>query len=77
MTLTSQQNQKLQEALKTRDQELQQEREKVAAFEAKEKSIATAPKEHTWGADSGWGSSSGWGTNNTDKTHTVEEEKLW
>lgn len=84
VSVVESQNQKLQEqlrtmreALKTKDQELQQEREKVAALEAKEKTASTAPKEHTWGAESGWGSSSGWGTNNADKTHTVEEEKLW
>lgn len=84
VSIAESQNQKLQEqlrtmqeALKTKDQELQQEREKVAALEAKEKTASTTPKEHTWGAESGWGSSSGWGTNNTDKTHTVEEEKLW
>lgn len=81
--LTSQQNQKLheqlrtmQETLKTKDIELQQEREKVAELEAKEKNASITQKEKTWGAESGWGTTSGWG-NNTDKTHTVEEEKIW
>ena len=64
----------MQEQLKNKDLELQQEREKVAELEAKKSTVTAAPKEQTWGADAGWGSSSGWGTN---KTHTVEEEKLW
>lgn len=68
---------KMQEQLKIKDLELQQEREKVAELEVAKTTVSTAPKEHTWGADSGWGSSSGWGTNSQDKTHTVEEEKLW
>ena len=67
----------MQEQLKIKDLELQQEREKVAELEVAKTTVSTAPKEHTWGADSGWGSSSGWGTNSQDKTHTVEEEKLW
>lgn len=78
----AQQNQKLQEqlhtiqeALKTSDKELQQAREKVAAFEAKEKNISTTPKQHTWGVESGWGSSSGWGTKNTNKTLSQLETK--
>lgn len=81
--ITTQQNQKLQEqlrtmqeALKTKDIELQQEREKVAELEAKKNTATVTPKENTWGAESGWGTTSGWG-NNTDKTHTVEEEKEW
>lgn len=81
VSMAESQNQKLQEQLRTmqeqlknKDLELQQEREKVAELEAKKSTITAAPKEQTWGADAGWGSSSGWGTN---KTHTVEEEKLW
>lgn len=84
VSVAESQNQKLQEQLrnmqeqlKSKDLELQQEREKVAELEAKKSTVAAAPKEHTWVADAGWGSSSGWGTNNIDKTHTVEEEKLW
>ena len=84
VSMAESQNQKLQEQLRTmqkqlknKDLELQQEREKVTELEAKKSTIAAAPKEQTWGADAGWGSSSGWGTNTTDKTHTVEEEKLW
>lgn len=81
VSMAESQNQKLQkqlrtmqEQLKNKDLELQQEREKVAELEAKKSTVTAAPKEQTWGADAGWGSSSGWGTN---KTHTVEEEKLW
>lgn len=81
VSMAESQNQKLQEQLRTmqeqlknKDLELQQEREKVAELEAKKSTVTAAPKEQTWGADAGWGSSSGWGTN---KTHTVEEEKLW
>ena len=84
VSMAESQNQKLQEQLRTmqkqlknKNLELQQEREKVTELEAKKSTIAAAPKEQTWGADAGWGSSSGWGTNTTDKTHTVEEEKLW
>lgn len=84
VSIVESQNQKLQEQLrtmqeqlKTKDLELQQEREKVAELEATKSTVSTAPKEHTWGADAGWGSSSGWGTNTNDKTHTVEEEKIW
>lgn len=82
-TLTTQQNQKLQEqlrtiqeVLKTKDIELQHEREKVAELQANEKFSTVTPNEKTWGAESGWGTTSGWG-NSTDKTHTVEDEKLW
>lgn len=66
----------LQESLKTKDLELQQERQKVTELEAKKPTVSATPKEHTWGADSGWGSTSGWG-NTANKEHTVEEEKLW
>lgn len=82
ITLTTQQNQKLQEQLKTiqeelkiKEQELQQEKEKFAELEAKNKTVSATQKEHTWGADSGWGTTSGWGSNTTDKIHTIEEEK--
>lgn len=66
----------LQEALKNKDLELQQERQKVTELEAQNSTVSAKPKEHTWGTDSGWGSSSGWG-NTANKEHTVEEEKLW
>jgi hypothetical protein len=66
----------LQEALKTKDIELQQERQKVTELETQKSTVSATPKEHTWGADSGWGSTSGWG-NTTNKERTVEEEKLW
>lgn len=84
ITSISDQNMKLKEQLhtmemelKNKNLELQQERQKVTELEAKKSEISQAPKEKTWGADAGWGSSSGWGTNNANKTHTVEEEKLW
>ena len=66
----------LQEALKNKDLELQQERQKVTELEVQNSTVSAKPKEHTWGTDSGWGSSSGWG-NTANKEHTVEEEKLW
>lgn len=66
----------LQETLKNKDHELQQERQKVTELEAKKSTVSATPKEHTWGADSGWGSTSGW-SNTANKEHTVEEEKLW
>jgi hypothetical protein len=80
---TAQHNQKLQEqlhtmqdALKTKELELQQERNKTAILEAQNKNLSAAPKEHTWGADRSWGSRSGWGNNaNTTKEH-VEEINL-
>lgn len=66
----------LQEALKSKDIELQQERQKITELETQKSTVSATPKEHTWGADSGWGSTSGWG-NTANKEHTVEEEKLW
>ena len=68
--------QTLQETLKTKNFELQQEQKKVTELEAKNQSVSVQQKEQTWGASSGWGSSSGWG-NSGNKEHTVEEEKLW
>lgn len=68
--------QTLQETLKTKNFELQQEQKKTAELEAKNQSISVTPKEQNWGASTGWGSSSGWG-NTRNKEHTVEEEKLW
>lgn len=70
----------MQEQLKSKDIELQQERDKVAELEAKKSTISVSEKEHPWGnnSNSGWGSSSGWGNNNTtDKTHIIEDEKIW
>lgn len=59
----------LQEALKTKDLELQQERQKVTELETQKSTVSATSKEHTWGADSGWGTSSGWGnTNNKEIT---------
>lgn len=68
--------QTLQETLKTKNFELQQEQKKVTELEAKNQSVSVPQKEQTWGASSGWGSSSGWG-NTGNKNHTIEEEKLW
>lgn len=59
----------LQEALKTKDLELQQERQKVTELETQKSTVSATSKEHTWGADSEWGTSSGWGnTNNKEIT---------
>ena len=66
----------LQETLKNKEHELQQERQKVTELEAKKSTVSATPKEHTWGTDSGWGSTSGWG-NTANKEHSIEEEKLW
>lgn len=66
----------LQEILKNKEIELQQEQTKVTELEAKNQSVSVPQKEQTWGASTGWGSSSGWG-NTGNKEHTVEEEKLW
>lgn len=60
----------LQEALKVKDLELQQERQKVTELETKNQTVSATPKEHTWGTSSGWG-------NNKNKEHTIEEEKVW
>ena len=68
--------QTLQETLKAKEIELQQEQKKVTELEAKNQSVSVPQKEQTWGANAGWGSSSGWG-NTGNKEHTVEEEKLW
>lgn len=68
--------QALQETLKAKEIELQQEQKKVTELEAKNQSVSVPQKEQTCGASTGWGSSSGWG-NSGNKEHTVEEEKLW
>lgn len=67
----------LQEALKTKDIELQHERQKVTELETPKSTVSATSKEHTWGADSGWGSTSGWGRDalNKSKEH-VEEISL-
>ena len=66
----------LQEALKAKDLELQQERQKVTELEEKNKTVSATTKEHTWGAAAEWGTSSGW-SNNKNKERTIEEEKIW
>lgn len=66
----------LQEALKSKDIELQQERQKVTELEAKNQTVSAPPKAHSWGAEAEWGTSSGWG-NTASKEQTIEEEKLW
>ncbi len=55
--------------MKTKDLELQQERQKVTELETQKSTVSATSKEHTWGADSEWGTSSGWGnTNNKEIT---------
>ena len=63
----------LQDTLKVKELELQQERKNVKELEAQKSTLSATPQEPTWGTNSEWGSASGWG-NKVNKERTLEED---